>query len=420
MQGRSLATVAALALVLTSCAVDEGEDPAVTTVSATSSTTAAPGVISTTTSRGNLGTDPTTTTAPLVPLDDLRLGLEEVGSFAAPVFVTTAPGDDRLFVVDQPGQIFALAGGETELFLDLRDAVDFGGERGLLGLAFHPAYADNGLFYVNYINRSGDTVIAEFAVAPGGAADVTSQRLVLEIAQPAGNHNGGMIAFGPDGMLWIGMGDGGGANDQFRLAQNGNDLNGSMLRIGVGPGMPTPYGVPSDNVFVGTNAGRSEIWAIGLRNPWRWSFDGQRLYIGDVGQGRFEEVNVVDTTASGLNFGWSVLEGNECFRGGNCDAAPYVAPVLTYGRGNGCTVIGGYVYRGAALPELNGHYFYSDYCQGWVRSVVIGADGAVSEEREWPDLAVVNPTSYGVDAAGELFITSQGGPVYRVVRAPLE
>jgi glucose/arabinose dehydrogenase len=242
--------------------------------------------------------------------------------------------------------------------------------------------------------------------------------LLLEIDQPYGNHNGGMIAFGPDGMLYIGMGDGGSANDPHGHGQNPMTVLGAMLRIDVDGG--SPFTVPPDNPYAGGTDGRAEIWAVGLRNPWRFSFDrrGDRLVIGDVGQGAWEEINIVGVAEAGLNYGWNLMEGRHCFRTDDCAQTGLTLPVVEYGHDHGCSIIGGYVYRGAALPALVGHYFYSDWCRGWLRSFRLDAAGAVTEHTEWPVGDLGNVLSLGEDADGELYVASQNGSVYRVVRAP--
>jgi hypothetical protein len=298
-------------------------------------------------------------------------------------------------------------GGDPELFLDITEDVSFEGERGFLGLAFHPDYADNGRFYVDYTDRSGDTKIVEFTVsADGGSADTGSARTILTIDQPAANHNGGMILFGPDGSLWIGMGDGGASDDRFGNGQRGDTLLGAMLRIDVGPGIE-PYGTPSGNDF-----SAPEVWAIGLRNPWRFAFDGDDLWIADVGQNDIEEVNRVGWTENGLNFGWPIMEGSACFQSATCDGTGLVVPVTEYSHDAGCSVTGGFVYRGASIPQLAGHYFYSDYCSGILRSITASGD-----EYDWTDQmgTIGNVTSFGTDATGELYVSTMDGVITRLV-----
>ncbi len=394
--------------------------PTTTTAPAT---TAAPG----TTVSPSTTTAPTTTTTTLPPsIDEVELGLELVAQgFRQPVLVTAPDDDPRLFVVDQPGIVWVIDGGDPEVFLDISDDVSFGGERGLLGLAFHPGYAGNGLFYVNYTARDGATIVDAFSVSADPArADPTSREQILRVAQPAGNHNGGMIAFGPAGHLWIGMGDGGASNDRFRNGQDPDTVLGAMLRISVGPDIDG-YEIPADNPFV-TGGGAPEVWATGLRNPWRFAFGPAAgfgtdvVFIADVGQNRIEEVNAVSADTPGLNYGWPVKEGSECFRSESCDGF-FVPPVAEYSHSEGCSVTGGFVYEGAAIPALRGHYLYGDYCTGFVRSVLRRQAGddvtEITEHDLLPAGSVRNLTSFGRDASGELYLLSQGGAVFRLVEA---
>ena len=318
----------------------------------------------------------TTTPAP-ESIGETTLGLEAVAEgFEQPVFYTTNGGFG--FIVDQPGVIWTTAGGsDPAIFLDIRKRVKFKGEQGLLGLAFHPDHPDR--FYVNYTGKNNATFVSEFIVEEGSdAADPDSERVILELRQPAKNHNGGMIAFGPSGDLWIGMGDGGSSNDKYANGQNEDTLLGSMLRIVVGPEIET-YGVVESHVF-----DSPETWAIGLRNPWRFSFDNETIWIADVGQSDVEEINRADTGDSGLNFGWPLYEGTDCFAGpcDEVDASGRVLsiPVHEYRHDEGCSITGGYVYRGSAIPQLDGHYFFSDWCSGFIRS--IAPDGSV---HDWTD-----------------------------------
>ncbi|MGD2051954.1 MAG: PQQ-dependent sugar dehydrogenase [Acidimicrobiia bacterium] len=373
----------------------------------TTTTTMAEGAASTTTAPAS------TTTRPLA---DLELALEEVASgFGQPVFVTAPPDDPRLFVVDQPGVIWVIDGGDPTPFLDIRDDVAFNGEQGLLSVAFHPDYATNGRFYVDFTDIHGDTAIVEFTVSDDpNRADPDSARLVLSIDQPRANHNGGLVAFGPDGALWIGMGDGGGAGDPFGNGQSPDTLLGALLRIEVGPDFES-YGIPPGNPGSQNAAWAPEVWATGLRNPWRYAFDDGLLYVADVGQDRIEEIDVVDAAEPGLDFGWSLMEGDACYQG-DCDPAGLVLPAHTYTHDEGCSITGGSVYRGAAIPELAGQYFYADYCGGWIRSLQPG-DGD-PEVHQWFDPGEVTaPTSFGLDAEGELYVTSAAGTVYRLVGA---
>ena len=365
----------------------------------------------TTTSEGQTPLDSTepqtsstaTTTETTISIADTVLALETVASgFAQPVLAIASGG--RLFVVDQPGQIWVIDDGDPEVFLDIRDRVLFGGERGLLGLAFHPEHDD--LLYVDYTGDSGSTIVAEYRFAVDGA-DPTSERTVLRVDQPARNHNGGLLAFGPEGKLWIGMGDGGGSDDRFGQAQRGDTLLGAMLRIEVGPEV-TPYGVAGDYGFAA-----AEVWAIGLRNPWRYAFDGRDLWIADVGQNAVEEINRVSVDDRGLNFGWPIHEGTDCFRRSPaCGGDEFTLPVHEYRHPGGCSITGGYVYRGEAIPQLSGHYFFSDFCSGFIRS--IAPSGEVFDWTEQTG-TVDGVTSFGVDADGELLVVSSSGVVYRVV-----
>lgn len=345
---------------------------------------------------------------------------EVVRGLASPVYLTSPSGDPRLFVVEQPGRIRIVENGQLVAtpFLDIAIRVRSGGEQGLLSVAFHPQYRTNGFLYVNFTNLAGNTRIERFTVSANPAvANASSSKLILEIAQPAPNHNGGLNLFGPDGMLYIGMGDGGGAGDPFGNGQNKNTLLGAMLRIDVDSG--DPYAIPSGNPFVGQVNAKPEIWAIGLRNPWRFAFDRQQglLYVADVGQGRLEEVDVVPATRAGVNYGWNVMEGSACYNASTCNQQGLELPALEYDHSGGaCSVTGGFVYRGAALPEIAGHYFYSDYCAGWVRSFRY-SNGLVSDRRSWDMGDVGSVTSFGEDTAGELYIVSANGRIYRIVRA---
>jgi hypothetical protein len=335
-----------------------------------------------------------------------------------PLALTAPPGDGRLFVAEQGGVIRIVrdgAGGATP-FLDLSDRTLSGGERGLVGLAFHPAYASNGRFFVNYTDAQGTQRIWEFRVSGDpDVADPDSGDELLAIPQPFANHNGGHLAFGPDGMLWVGVGDGGGSGDPLGHGQNVSTILGGLARLDVGT--PGQAGIPPDNPFAGRPAeGREELWAWGLRNPWRFSFDRDEdvLYVADVGQNAWEEVNVARADAAGLNYGWSVTEGPACYAASTCDRTGLEEPVLAYANGvDGCSVIGGYVYRGSRMPTLRGTYFYSDYCGGWLRSFR-WVGGEVSERTQWPVGDLGRILSMGEDAAGEVYLLSQDGRVYRV------
>ena len=348
-----------------------------------------------------------------------------VRGLSGPLDLQVAPGDrSRLFVVEQPGRIRVIRDGVLVAtpFLDISGRISSGGERGLLGLAFHPGYAQNGRFFVNYTDGSGHTHIAEFRGNPGtDAADAGSERLVLFVTQPFSNHNGGGLAFGRDGMLYIGLGDGGGANDPLRNGQSLLTFLGKILRLDVD--RASPYAVPADNPFLSTPAALREIWAYGLRNPWRFAFDRATgdLFIADVGQNQWEEIDVgLASRRGGENYGWNITEGNHCFQPAvGCPLAGITLPVVEYSHGEGCSVTGGVVYRGCRLPGYAGTYFYADYCTGFVRSFRLEGGRAV-DPRDWTAAlgrGLDRPTSFGVDADGEAYIVDQDGEVYRIVPA---
>jgi glucose/arabinose dehydrogenase len=305
-----------------------------------------------------------------------------------------------------------------EPYLDLSDAVAGGFERGLLGLAFHPGFADNGRFFVDYTRgHDGATVVSEF-VAADGVADAASERELLIIEQPFANHNGGMIAFDAGGLLLIGTGDGGSGGDPNGNSQNPDSLLGKLLRIDVDG--PSPYGIPADNGYASTDAHRPEIHVKGLRNPWRFSVDelGGHIYIGDVGQNRWEEINVLPGGRGGVSFGWNALEGPECFVAG-CNRAAHVSPTLAYRRDDGCAVVGGYVYRGTLQAELEGIYLFGDFCSGTIWGVA--ADAMLDGPTEAKELGQMDGTltSFGVDDAGEVYAVDRGGRVLHVRAVPL-
>lgn len=363
---------------------------------------------------------------PIVPPPLVAPKIETVVTgLSRPVFATSPAGDDRLFVVEKPGYIKiiqndALVSGN---FLDISDLVSGANEQGLLGMAFHPDYATNGLFYVSYTDKSGDSRIVEYAVSGDpNVADAASARLIITVDQPASNHNGGMIAFHPDGTLLFGLGDGGSGGDPWGNGQNIDTLLGSLLRIGVeGDDFPADsnrnYTIPADNPFVG-KTGSDEIWAHGLRNPWRWSFDDvtDLLYIGDVGQGNWEEVNIEPLATPGINYGWNTLEGTHCYpSSASCDDSGTALPAVEYSHSYGCSVTGGYVYRGSELPDLVGHYFYADYCAGDLLSFEWDL-GVVRSEKNWTsELGKVGSvTSFAVDSSNRLYILNDGGALLRL------
>ncbi len=343
-----------------------------------------------------------------VDLQNVKLKLETVFSgLGQPTFVTNAgDGSGRMFVLERAGRIkvFAQPNSDGQVFLDIEDRVDdTGPEQGLLGLAFAPDYETSGLFYVNYTDNAGDTVVARYKVSDDpNKADRESEKQLLWVDQPAPNHNGGMLVFGPDGKLWVGMGDGGGANDTFGSGQNPNTLLGKIVRMDVSGDSAT-----------------NEIWATGLRNPWRFRFDRKTndLWIADVGQDLFEEIDYVpaaQVSVGGLNFGWPIMEGAHCRGDQACDTAGLQQPEFEYGHaGNGCSITGGSVYRGQAYPQLQGVYFYADFCSGNIWAYWRGTDGAAHNERVLPNAAAV--ASFGEDEAGELYVADFGGAIHRLV-----
>ena len=334
---------------------------------------------------------------------------------SSPLFATHAgDGSNRLFIVERGGVIKALplGGGSPTVFLDISGRVLDGGEQGLLGLAFHPLYEDNGRFFVYYTDNSSNLVLAEYHVSADPNVASTSEIVMLTIPHPGQtNHNGGMLAFGADNLLYIGVGDGGGGNDPLNNAQNLGVLLGKILRIDVNPpaGSGLPYVSPESNPFFGMAGRRDEIFAYGMRNPWRFSFDklNNQLWVADVGQGAREEVDT--PIVSGGNYGWRVFEGFSCTNNDPtlCGASGYIAPLFEYAHANGrCSITGGYVYRGTqnALPD--GTYVYGDYCTG----EIFGWDGT-------QDLLLdtgLNISSFGEDESGELYVVGLGGTVRRL------
>ena len=351
-------------------------------------------------------------TIPLAPL--MGVELETVASgFDQLVAVRVDPASGRLLAVEREGVIHALGVGVA---LDLSDRVGARNqEQGLLGLAFHPD--DPNLLYLNYTDRNGDTVVSEFS-RTGGSFNAESERRVLEVDQPASNHNGGHLEFGPDGMLYIGLGDGGGANDGFGNGQDSSTLLGSMLRIDPRPADGDPFQIPTDNPFFGSESASPLVWAYGLRNPWRYTFDGELLYVADVGQRRWEEVSVVSlgevSPGDPLNFGWPVLEGTSCFSGGNdCFRSGLIEPVVEYSHDNGCSISGGVVMHDPAIPEFDGSYLYGDFCDGWVRALHFDGTSLASDEELFPNVGSV--ASFGIDAGGAALIVTLEGRIERIV-----
>ena len=364
---------------------------------------------------------PPTTPAPS-PSPDIDPATVAVTPFATvgkPLGIALRPGDQRLFVVTQPGLVVpvGLDGAVGSPVLDITALTAASGEQGLLGLAFHPT---DPLAYVDYTDGGGNTHIDEFAVAADGTFDPATRRSVLTIAQPHANHNGGQLAFGPDGMLYIGMGDGGSANDPNRRALNVSDLLGKILRIDPRAAGDQPYTSPADNPFVGADGARPEVWTVGMRNPWRFSFDPATgdMWIADVGQGEWEEIDVAwadQGGGRGVNFGWSAFEGSHRFNEDQpVDGA--TGPIFEYEHGDaGCSVSGGARYRGSAIPTLVGWYVYGDYCSGEVRALRIDGRAAATQ------VVLGNPGSVAAVVAGpdgELYVTSvDGDAVSKVVAA---
>ncbi len=338
--------------------------------------------------------------APQLRLQTVARGLD------GPVHVTAPPKDTRrTYIVEKVGRVRLLLDGRLRArpFLDIRGLVSNGGEQGLLSLAFHPSYAKNRRLYVNYTDRSGDTRVAEYrSSARTGQVLTRTRRQVFFAEQPYANHNGGQVAFGPDGFLYIGMGDGGSGGDPHNYAQNLRSPLGKLLRLNVNQ-----------------RGAKAQIVGYGLRNPWRFSFDRANgdLYIGDVGQNAWEEVSYVPRQSAGLeNYGWRVFEGNARFRNEEpSGSGRLVAPIAVYGRSDGsCSVTGGFVYRGSAVPGARGRYFYGDYCSGKVLSLKV-ASGRVTDTRREP-FTVPGLSSFGENARGELYLTSLEGTVHRLAK----
>ena len=359
-----------------------------------------------------LGT-PDAAAEPVIALELVASGLFR------PLSITHA-GDERLFFTEQVGRV-RVHDGQTLLtapFLDLTAMVSGTGEQGLLSVAFHPRYAENGYFFVNYTNQRGDTVVARYTVSASepNRAEPASVKVILEVDQPFANHNGGQMQFGPDGYLWIGMGDGGSGGDPSNRAQNLGDLLGKLLRIDVDSG--DPYAIPPDNPFAGHPTARREIWAYGLRNPWRFSFDRATgdLWIADVGQGDWEEVDFQPAgSIGGENYGWRLMEGTHCYNPpSNCNDGTLVQPLIEYGHDEGgCSVTGGYVYRGARSPRLHGLYLYGDYCDGVLRGARRDGGTAVSSALYDTGFLI---TTFGEDVLGEIYVADySNGRILRIV-----
>lgn len=345
------------------------------------------------------------------------------GGFERPVALANAgDGSQRLFIVEQVGVIRML---EQDVirpvpFLDISNRVgSSGNEQGLLGLAFHPAFQENGYFYVNYTDKGGDTVIARYhsdVTLPAGqqVGDPASELVLLRVSQPYSNHNGGDLSFGPDHMLWIGLGDGGSGGDPQGNGQSVQTLLGKLLRIDVDHG--NPYAIPSDNPYA-AGGGLPEIWAYGLRNPWRFTFDSQTgdLYLGDVGQNQWEEINFLPSgfTGTPANFGWNIWEGNHLYQGGGeGEASSSIGPVFEYAHNPDCSVTGGEVYRGRSLPAFNGIFLFGDYCSGTIRGLL------QSGPNNWQEKTMFNTnfniSSFGLDESREVYVLDLNSGLYRL------
>jgi glucose/arabinose dehydrogenase len=357
-----------------------------------------------------------------IPIGDGDGGVElvEIGSFDQPLWITQPPGvGDELYVVEQCGRIMRLSDGEVaeQPFLDISDQVTCGGEQGLLSLAFAPDYARSGLLYVDFTDTAGDTRVVEYrrSAEDPAIADPASARVVLRQEQPFPNHNGGLLLFGPDDLLYIGLGDGGGSGDPMRNGQDLSTLLGKILRIDPRPSGDRPYSIPDTNPFVNRPGARPEVYDYGLRNPWRFSFDRltEALWIGDVGEDAIEEVDgVTRADAAGANFGWSAFEGDERFNSDQ-EAPGHVPPVLAYPLDGACAVTGGYVVRDRRLESLYGRYLYGDFCVGELRSFTAGPERPASDDRPLGP-QVPQLSSFGQDNAGRIYAVSLDGPVYRL------
>lgn len=362
--------------------------------------------------------EPTAEPTPAEGPPALRLRLAVTG-LTQPVYAVSPPGDrSRLFVVEQGGTLRVVVDGSLQdaPFLDISDRTESRGEQGFLGIAFDPEYSESGRFWVNYTDLDGHTVVAEYARSAGdpNLADPEPTRRLLGVEQPFGNHNGGMLEFGPDGLLYIGLGDGGAAADPLGSGQNPQSKLGAMLRVDV-----DAYPEPPDGNLAGADP---DVWAIGLRNPWRYSFDRKTgdLYIADVGQNLYEEVHVEPAGAGQGNYGWDIMEGFNCFNPpDDCDRSGLLLPAVEYGRDLGCSVTGGYVYRGEAIPGLDGWYLYGDFCTNRVWAMR-WEGGVVLDHRDLtedldPEGVIEGLASFGEDAAGEIYVVSRrSGTIHRV------
>jgi glucose/arabinose dehydrogenase len=414
--------VVAVALAIAACAQQPTPVPSIPIVSIAPTASVAPSGLAPSGSATPATASPTPSAASFDPR--IPLAVTPVASVpGGPLAVANArDGSGRLFVATQAGQVRIIRDGALvdAPFLDVADRISTGGERGLLGLAIDPSFASNGRFFVDYTDRNGNTVVSSFGVSGSDPdrADPKSERIVLHVDQPYANHNGGGIAFGPDGLLYIALGDGGSGGDPQNNGQRLDTLLGKILRIDVDHAPAgSPYAVPADNPFVGRNGARPEIWLTGLRNPFRFSFDRATgdLWIGDVGQNDFEEIDVVRAGShGGLNFGWARMEAFHCYPDGDaCDRQGFTLPVAEYSHDEGCAVTGGVVYRGSAYPELVGGYIFSDYCSGTLWLLDAAATG--TQEPTKVGSTGRNIAGFGEDEAGEVYVADLSGAVLRVV-----
>ena len=356
---------------------------------------------------------PPTPTSRTVPFASVRIGLRRIATLDQPISIAVRAGDPALYVAEKTGRVVAIRGGHVVAtpVLDLSGRVSQGGEQGLLGIAFSP---DGRYLYADFTDAAGNTHVTQWAF-PGGRADARSERTILYVRQPYANHNGGQIAFGPDGDLYVGLGDGGSEGDPQGNGQNLATLLGKILRIRPTTSGPHPYTIPPDNPFVGRAGARPEIWAYGLRNPWRFSFDAKtgNLWIGDVGQNEWEEVDVLPAgSGGGQNYGWNLTEGIHPYNGAS-PPANWTRPVYEYSHAHGgCAIIGGYVYRGTAIRGLRGAYLFSDNCLGGIGALKVVGARVVGERGLGQH--VVSPSAFGEDDAGDLYVLSLDGVVYQV------
>ncbi len=444
--GRLITALAGVALILGACGNDDAGPPDTSypPPSTTSSSAASP--TATTQATGSSGPNTPTPTASPSPSgsataeatarldqesestapdaetsrDGPSLVLTPVASSTDPIALAARPdtgsGSGDLYVATRPGKVWLLGADHDEppeLVLDISDRTNTGCEEGLLGITFSP---DGSKLYLNYTDRSGNSRIVEYPMS-GQWVETDRERLVLDVEQPACNHNGGHITFGPDGLLWAGFGDGGGADDRYGHGQNPDSLLGTLIRIDPEATGPSDYAIPADNPFV-DGEGRPEIWAYGARNPWRFSFDRETddLWVGDVGQNAWEEIHVLPASRGwepGSNLGWPLFEGNERFSG-TTTPDDLVFPIYAYGHSDGCSVTGGYVYRGSAIPSLVGTYVFGDFCRGQVWGLITDDQGEAVRVDLGISVADGTLVSFGEDASGELYVLSFDGKVYRI------